>query len=86
MNNIPCFIRKNTSDLQKKLESLGYKMSSTFDPSEEVMWTAGDVYYSTSWNEPIMGVLEVGDISMPWGVYCGENCNLFILIASLQSE
>lgn len=32
----PCFIRKNTPELRKKLEELGYKMNLIYSPKEQI--------------------------------------------------
>jgi hypothetical protein len=35
----PCFIRKNTEELRKKLEDIGYKNAGSMECLTTLMWT-----------------------------------------------
>ena len=81
----PCFIRKNTAELRKKLEELGYKLNNgkwmgkylaTFRIKETKEWR---YVASPEWdlqNNPDI------DISID----CGTNENLFSAIAALRDD
>lgn len=83
----PCFIRKNTPELRKKLEELGY----TFVPNGYNEWSIPiekceylacgigryqgyDISYYT------------GRLCKPQGVDCGTNESLFLAIAALRDD
>ena len=79
----PCFIRKNTSELRKKLEKLGYKCSITFDNNQNFIWTSETYYYST--NNNMLGC-HYGERMLPYGIYCGTNEQLFLALAALRDD
>lgn len=60
MFTTPCFIRKNTPELRKKLEELGYRYCSTFDEKAPYLWLGEGVIYDT-FNVGIT-IIEVGGI------------------------
>lgn len=76
------FIRKNTLDLRKKLEELGYKCSS-LRCDRPCLYTAAylNVYHSIhpEW-------LDNEDIRKPYDVDCGTNEDLFLAIAALRDD
>lgn len=81
----PCFIRKNTAELRKKFEELGYKLNhgkawgkylATFLFTDTKEWR---YVASPEWdlkNNPDKNV----------AIDCGENEDLFLSIAALQSD
>lgn len=83
MFTTPCFIRKNTPELRKKLEGLGYyphpstmpKMDGSSDGSRTF---CNRGYYSTL---PIGYIEEIEKT-----IDCGENEDLFLAIAALRDD
>lgn len=80
----PCFIRKNTPELRKKLEELGYRYCSTFDKETPYLWLGEGVIYDT-FNINIT-TIEVGKYFSPYGISCGTNEELFLALASLRDD
>lgn len=82
----PCFIRKNTSELQSKLEYLGYKScADTNDKCNAICTFTRD-------NKPEYMTFEVDDDfeiniknDYPF-IDCGENDELFLAIAALRDD
>lgn len=76
------FIRRNTPELRKKLEELGYKCSS-LRCDRSCLYTAVyfNVYHSIhpEW-------LDNEYIRKPYDVDCGTNENLFLAIAALRND
>ena len=81
----PCFIRKNTPELRKKLEELGYKLNNgkwmgkylaAFQIKETKEWR-----YVAS---PEWDLLNNPDIDA--SIDCGTNVELFLAIASLRDD
>lgn len=83
----PCFIRKNTEELRKKLEQLGY----TLIPNGYDVWNIPikdctylfcgvDVYQGTA--IPFYR----GCMFKPYSYYCKENETLFLAIAALRDD
>lgn len=76
------FIRKNTPELRKKLEELGYKCSS-LRCDRPCLYTASylNVYHSVhpEW-------LDNKDICKTNDIDCGTNENLFLAIAALRDD
>lgn len=78
----PCFIRKNTPELRKKLEELGYKCSSLRRDRSCLYTTVYfNVYHSIhpEW-------LDNEYIRKPYDVDCGTNEELFLAIAALRDD
>ena len=48
MFTTPCFIRKNTPELRKKLEEFGYKMGPIYSPNEQNLYIGGGTYASAN--------------------------------------
>lgn len=81
----PCFIRKNTPELRKKLERLGYKLNNgkwmgkylaTFRIKETKEWR-----YVAS---PEWDLQNNPDIDV--SIDCGTNEDLFLAIAALRND
>lgn len=80
----PCFIRKNTPDLRRKLEELGYTVlpngyRGKYIPIDEFPYVSckhGAVYFNTDM-ERVLGSK---------GVDCGTNEDLFLAVAALRSD
>ena len=81
----PCFIRKNTAELRKKLEELGYKLNNgkawgrflvTFRIEETNEWK-----YVAS---PEWDLQNNPDIDV--SIDCGTNEDLFLAIAALRED
>lgn len=74
----PCFIRKNTLELRKKLEELGYKVS-----NERYI---NDAFLATDNNE-MFGIDEPYRLEQCNGyIHCGTNESLFLAIAALRDD
>lgn len=79
----PCFIRKNTPELRKKLEELGYRYAQNgyaewFIPIEDLPYLGVNLYS----NGVYMG------ISGNWNnwIDCGTNEELFLALAALRND
>ena len=80
----PCFIRKNTPELRKKLEELGYNryprwMADWDDDDSRYKYLVTDVLYYTYPQEP----------SKPKNgehINCGTNEELFLALAALRDD
>ena len=68
----PCFIRKNTQELRRGLEELGYKM---FSPIEY-----DNLECSDNWVNDIKSLNDCN------GFDCGTNEELFLAIAALRDD
>lgn len=83
----PCFIRKNTEELRKKLEELGYTLipngyAEWNIPTKECTYLFCDVdVYQDS-----LISFYMGRMCKPNGLYCGENEALFLAIAALRDD
>lgn len=69
---IPCFIRKNTEALRKKLEEVGYKMLSPIEYD--------NLECSDNWVNDIKSLNDCN------GINCGFNEELFLAIAALRDD
>ena len=80
----PCFIRKNTPELRKKLEELGYNryplwMADWDDDDSRYKYLVADVLYYTYQQEP----------SKPKSgehINCGTNEELFLALSALRDD
>lgn len=90
MNNLimgfiqPCFIKKNTPELRKKLEELGYNryplwMADWSDDDSRYVYLVTDVLYYTYPQEPTKP--KNGEY-----IDCGENEELFLALAALRDD
>lgn len=68
----PCFIRKNTEALRKKLEEIGYKMLSSIEYD--------NLECSDNWVNDIKSLNDCN------GIDCGTNEELFPAIAALRDD
>lgn len=68
----PCFIRKNTEELRKKLEELGYKMLSPIEYD--------NLECSNGWVNDIKSPNDCN------GIDCGTNKELFLALAALRDD
>jgi hypothetical protein len=68
----PCFIRKNTEELRKKLEELGYKMLSPIEYD--------NLECSNGWVNDIKSPNDCN------GIDCGTGEELFLGIAALRDD
>ena len=88
----PCFIRKNSPELRKKLEELGYKPSYPIFQYPEVFKHIaacnffGSKYYGVS-DDEVSHHGEIKDAIKNRGMIdCGTNENLFLAIAALRDD
>ena len=80
----PCFIRKNTPELRKKLEELGYNryprwMADWSDDDSRYTYLVADVLYYTYPKEPTKP--KNGEY-----IDCGDNEELFLALAALRDD
>ena len=80
----PCFIRKNTPELRKKLEELGYNryplwMADWSDDDSRYVYLVTDVLYYTYPKEPTKP--KNGEY-----IDCGTNEELFLALAALRDD
>lgn len=80
----PCFIKKNTPELRKKLEELGYNryplwMADWSDDDSRYVYLVTDVLYYTYPQEPTKP--KNGEY-----IDCGENEDLFLALAALRDD
>ena len=88
----PCFIRKNTPEIRKKLEDLGYKPSyPIFIYPEGFKHIAacnffGSKYYGVS-DDEVSHHGEIKDAIKNGGMIdCGDNEDLFLALAALRDD
>ena len=82
----PCFIRKNTQELRKKLEELGYKPSRLIFDNEKLCLSTCLNKYTHITNE----MFDSKDPHTTWNcagiIDCGTNEELFLAIAALRDD
>lgn len=71
----PCFIRKNTPELKKKLEELGY-ISHIFNNND-----ANNIYV-----DKLGTYISVDIENQPYYIDCGTNEELFLALAALRDD
>ena len=71
----PCFIRKNTPELRKKLEDLGY-ISHIFNNND-----ANNIYA-----DKLGTYISVDIENQPYYIDCGTNEELFLALAALRDD
>lgn len=71
----PCFIRKNTPELRKKLEDLGY-ISHIFNNND-----ANNIYA-----DKLGTYISVDIENQPYYIDCGDNEELFLALAALRDD
>lgn len=75
-----CFIRKNTPELCKKLEELGYIRSNGFNDDGLFIWINDERYYSE--NVHYSKYQWCNGAMSSFGIYCEENEEMFLELAS----
>lgn len=91
----PCFIRKNTVELRKKLEELGYKTLNSGDTTLDAHNFDGRGHHKyidegtaiiTSYGGYYGVVYEVDDVTNRGRIDCGTNDDLFLALAALRED
>lgn len=78
----PCFIRKNTSELRKKLEELGYK-DSVFDDLK----SGGIITFSSRSEYSVLANYHFNRVhALKSHIDCGTNEELFLALAALRND
>jgi hypothetical protein len=75
MFTTPCFIRKNTSELRKKLEELGY-VSHIYNNND-----TNNIYV-----DKLGTYISVDIENQPYFIDCNENEELFLALAALRDD
>lgn len=70
----PCFIRKNTAELRKKLEELGYKILPNFVPFPCLSTKTDGIAIPTD------------EFNRDGGIDCDTNEDLFLVLAALRED
>lgn len=86
----PCFIRKDTQELRKKLEELGYKPSIViFDNKKLCLATAANKEYA-KYTNITNEMFYSKDPHITWNcagrIDCGTNEELFLALAALRDD
>lgn len=91
----PCFIRKNTPELRKKLEELGYKLLNSGDTTLDAHNYDGKGSHKsieegraiiTSYGNLYGVIYNVDTVTKKGRVDCGTNEFLFLAIAALRDD
>lgn len=91
----PCLIRKNTVELRKKLEELGYKIINSGDTTLDAHNFDGRGHHKhidegtaiiTSYGRYYGVVYVVNDVTNKGRIDCGTNEDLFLALASLRDD
>lgn len=77
----PCFIRKNTEELRKKLEELGYSIMCGYDIGFIITCPNFGVAFL-----PVGPKVKVDENNNGEYIDCGTNENLFLAIAALRKD
>lgn len=77
----PCFIRKNTAELRKKLEELGYSDETIRGKKHE--GTCLSLFRDGYWNH---GDADMVVTDGSYGIDCGTNEDLFLALCALNDE
>ena len=77
MFTTPCFIRKNTSELRKKLEELGYNRHPSYGDNGQYLYLNRGFYHTNvvGYSEEIERMID-----------CGTNEELFLVLAALRDN
>ena len=75
----PCFIRKNTPELRKKLEELGYKDGGKvgYYGESQYLYCGGRIFYESP---------EIITFQCNRFIDCGDNEELFLALAALRDD
>ena len=91
----PCFIRKNTQELRKKLEELGYEILNSGNTTlDEHNYDGKGSHKSieegkaiiTSYGNLYGVIYNVDTVTKKGRIYCGTNEELFLAIAALRDD
>ena len=91
----PCFIRKNTPELRKKLEELGYEILNSGDTTLDAHNYDGKGSHKsieegkaiiTSYGNLYGVIYDVDTVTKKVRIDCGTNEELFLAIASLRND
>lgn len=91
----PCFIRKNTAELRKKLEELGYKTLNSGNTTLDAHNFDGKGHHKhinegtaiiTSYGGYYCVVYVADDVTNKGRIDCGTNEDLFLAIAALRED
>ena len=86
----PCFIRKNTPKLRKKLEKLGYKPFGSVKYEWDTGWrlsTDNRLGEFESFDDNgLENIIKCGPPDYEDSIDCGDNEDLFIAIAALRDD
>lgn len=91
----PCFMRKNTPELRKKLEELGYKLLNSGDTTLDAHNYDGKGSHKsieegraiiTSYGNLYGVIYNVDTVTKKGRVDCGTNEGLFLAIAALRDD
>lgn len=78
----PCFVRKNTPELRKKLEELGYK-DSVFDDLK----SGGIITFSSRSEYSVLANYHFNRVhALKSHIDCGTNEELFLALAALRDD
>lgn len=86
----PCFIRKNTSELRKKLEELGYKPFGSVKYEWDTGWglstdnRLGE--FESFDNNGLENIIKCESPDYEDSIDCGTNENLFLALAALRND
>ena len=90
MFTTPCFIRKNTPELRKKLEELGYKSFGSVKYEWDTGWglstdnRLGE--FESFDNNGLENIIKCESPDYEDSIDCGTNEELFIALASLRDD
>ena len=73
----PCFIKKNTPELRKKLEELGYNLHPSYGDNGQYLYLNRGFYHTdvVGYSEEIERMID-----------CGTNEELFLALAALRDD
>ena len=86
----PCFIRKNTAELKKKLEELGYKPFGSVKYEWDTGWglstdnRLGE--FESFDNNGLENIIKCESPDYEDSIDCGDNEELFIALAALRDD
>jgi hypothetical protein len=86
----PCFIRKNTPELRKKLEELGYKPFGSVKYEWDTGWglstdnRLGE--FESFDNNGLENIIKCGSPDYEDSIDCGDNEDLFLALTALRDD
>ena len=81
---VQCSCSVNTKDTYNWLLRFGYYPSKTYSEDEPYIFTAGNFIYSS--NNPYIVNIECGTYDSLYGVWCGNDVEMFKAIAALKNK